>query len=937
MRWAALVVSLALAGCSRDMAVPAMRPLTLTPGATAIAPRQRIAFAAAGGASGYRFAFSGLPGSGSDAELDPATGAYRAGSSGPGTDVVVVTDQAGATATATVTVGAMLTISPQIALAAPGGSATFTAAGGLPPYAFSFQHKGNRSGGRIDGVTGEYTAGPNPGTQDEVVVVDAAGAFAVPASPIYVGAVHLPLPGGATELELADLNGDGRKDVVSLEPATATGTRRLTTTMLLPGGAQVSETYFTTGGSISGGGVLAGVGRADVFSAFQSSSPASLYLPDASGHLVVESTFSGAAAARLPYVVGYSGFTGCTGGSGLYRLDWNTANAAFDPAACVTAVSQRDLSHLGDLAAGRFEADVGATSVAWLERDTYTGPFYLTGTPQLHYATQTPRLLPVPAGLSAVLPTGGFRQQLVAGNLRGTGATDTAVLLANGATTRNLLFVVPSFTSATAPAWAGTSFDPFPGGPPALGVARCPPVPGTAQETLATWNGTLKAEVVAVDASGTPSASSAHVSAVYVPITVAACGDVNGDGVPDLVLASDSTSTMAVLWGDGDGGFGRRPYFQSTPAFTAAQVDGDGVGDVVVATEQPSLVTYLGDAHELARVAETPLTFAAAGIWAGDLGGATVPGWAGDLVVADTSSNLYVALGSPAGTFGRPASLLDAPAASGRIPRIVRVAFAELGGGAAGLDVVVLYELKPYGTSGTIPVSGSYELDAIVRPASGAPQVARYTFDSNGGADVQPADVDGDGVDELVLVEGYVSGAGSVKRLLPYRLRVDAAGGTMSQIGNVPWVDPGTLPLGLPPVAAGRFGDQAVFTNRTVLALFSGAGADPTYAVTTLPGGLAAPYPAAMGNVTAPGPATLATVSPLSPVPALVFSDAAGVHVLPGTLAAGKLAGFGPGVTGAAPGVFAATLPQGASTGSDVLVFTGEELIPLVWSGSVLR
>ena len=40
-----------------------------------------------------------------------------------------------------------------------------------------------------------------------------------------------------------------------------------------------------------------GIRVADVFSAFQSSWPANLYLPDASGHLVVESTFPGAAAA----------------------------------------------------------------------------------------------------------------------------------------------------------------------------------------------------------------------------------------------------------------------------------------------------------------------------------------------------------------------------------------------------------------------------------------------------------------------------------------------------------------------------------------------------------------------------------------------------------------------------------------------------------------
>jgi hypothetical protein len=529
---------------------------------------------------------------------------------------------------------------------------------------------------------------------------------------------------------------------------------------------------------------------------------------------------------------------------------------------------------------------------------------------------------------------------VVGGNFRGLGFTDTAVLLASPSA-RNVLKVVPSFTTGTAPAWASGALDPFPSGPSALGIARCPAVPGAAQDTLVTWNGTLKPAVLSVDPSGVASvAASAYVPAVYVPITVGACGDVNGDGVPDLALASDSTSTMAVIWGDGDGGFGRRPHFQSTPVFTMAQIDGDGIGDVVVATDAPSLLTLLGDEHQLAAVAESPLSVAPAGLWAGDLGGApAVPGWAGDLVIADTSSNLYVALGSPSGVFGKVNLLRAAPTSAGRIPRIVRVAFATLGGVGPGQDLAVLYELSPAGSTPGGPVAGSYELDAIVRTA-GAPQVITYAFTSFVGTDVQPVDLDHDGIDELVVAEGAAS-----KGAPPYwraqRLKVDRTGaGTIALVGHIPgWTQANQLPL----TAVGRAGDTAAFVSTTRAELVWGAGpaadlgVDPEIAVTTLPGGLAAPFPRTVGNVMSPGVALGRVTAPLG-VPDLVFADGSGgLRVLPGVLAGFRLAGFAPGTVARAPGTFAGVVPQGLLAPADVLVFTGEELVPLVWTGSALR
>lgn len=939
MRWLVpLAAVAALAACSRDMSVPPARPLTLSPGSAAIAPRQRVTFVAAGGAGGYRFALSGSPGSGADAAIDAATGEYRAGSSGPGADVVEVVDLGGARASATVTVGARLAISPQSAVIAPGGSVTFAASGGLGPYTFSFQEKGNRSAGRIDAVTGEYTAGPNPGTQDRIQVTDVAGAVAQPQAPVQVGALQLPLPGGASELELGDLNGDGRRDIVSLEPRPAAGTlRRVTTTLLLGGGAAASEAYYLTNVKAVSAADLTGDGRADVLPG--TGGPSTIYFPDPSGHLVAWPVAVNAAAPRLPYVAAEAG--ACTGGAGIYRLNWSSSTASFDPATCMTPVPLGDLYHLVDVAAGDFDRN-GTTDVAWLEQRSNLGP-YGWGADLVAFATATPRTLPFAAGWSFPANVAG-RQQLVAGNFTGAGYADTAVLLSSAAS-RNAVDVVPAFTTGTAPAWAGGAIglDPFPGDAMALGIARCPALPGASQETLVSWNGTGKPALVSVDATGVASRSAAQAPSVLVPITVGACADLNGDGVPDLALASDSTSSMAIAWGDGDGGFGRRPHFQSTPAFTMAQVDGDGVGDVIVATGMPSLATYAGDEHQLAKIAETPLTVAPAAIWAGDLGGATVPGWAGDVVIADSSNNLYTALGGPDGFFRGVAPIRAAPPGSGgRPPRILRVAFAELGGTAPGKDLAVLYELEaPVKGSPAVTHAGSYELDAIVRSADGSVLVVDHLFQSYG-PDVQPVGLDGDAVDELVIANGYYT-PGPQNMWTVERYRVDLVGPTMTAIGNASGYV--ALPGGdaLPMVAVGRVGDAAVFTSRRQVGVVWGAGTDPSVATSTLPGGLATPLPNAAAKVPAPGLPVLAHVtSPAGPpaLPDLVFADpnaTANVHVLPGVAAGGRLAGFGAPTTARAPGVLAGILSQGSSTRADVLVFTGEELIPLVWSEGALR
>lgn len=117
-------------------------------------------------------------------------------------------------------------------------------------------------------------------------------------------------------------------------------------------------------------------------------------------------------------------------------------------------------------------------------------------------------------------------------------------------------------------------------------------------------------------------------------------GDLNGDGIADIVSADDESSSMSVLLGQGMGRFadavGVDPGGEPL-SVTLADVDGDDVLDVVTANLEPSAIAILsggGDgtfsAPELLTAGDSPIRVAV-----GDLNG---DGRA-DLVAANSLSN----------------------------------------------------------------------------------------------------------------------------------------------------------------------------------------------------------------------------------------------------------------------------------------------------------
>jgi hypothetical protein len=168
---AAALLALLASACSRDLDVPSLERVVLTPAFSTVAPGQTVSFTASGGAGGYVFGFA--PGgrlSGTDATIDPS-GFYTAGSAGAAQDTVEVTDAAGRKATAKVQVGTRLQIyRSETRAVAPRETVAFLAFGGQPPYTFDVTTKGSGNP-TIDPYSGAYVAGDRAADPDPDSIV----------------------------------------------------------------------------------------------------------------------------------------------------------------------------------------------------------------------------------------------------------------------------------------------------------------------------------------------------------------------------------------------------------------------------------------------------------------------------------------------------------------------------------------------------------------------------------------------------------------------------------------------------------------------------------------------------------------------------------------------------------------------------------------------
>lgn len=141
-------------GSSKDATVTIYDGLTISPFTKNLTVNQTFTFSATGGVSPYTYSLVSGVGSIS------TSGAYSSNSSG--TAIVRVTDAAGNTSDATVSVNSALAISPTSKTLGANNSYTFSATGGVPPYAYSVF-----SGSGTITSAGDYTA---PATSTSAVV-----------------------------------------------------------------------------------------------------------------------------------------------------------------------------------------------------------------------------------------------------------------------------------------------------------------------------------------------------------------------------------------------------------------------------------------------------------------------------------------------------------------------------------------------------------------------------------------------------------------------------------------------------------------------------------------------------------------------------------------------------------------------------------------------
>jgi len=237
--------------------------------------------------------------------------------------------------------------------------------------------------------------------------------------------------------------------------------------------------------------------------------------------------------------------------------------------------------------------------------------------------------------------------------------------------------------------------------------------------------------------------------------------DFNGDGIPDLAVPLYGSNEIAILLGKGNGTFAT-PIMAYVPGSIVdiAQVvvgdfNGDGIPDLAVIDSDNSVVDILlgnGDGTFTAETANPPISGTPSHLATGDFNGDGNT----DLAVAENAGTVAILLGNGDGTFAASGSVNSGTSAP-------PIAVADFNGDGK-LDIAV-----PAGT-------GTNELVTVLTgngdgtfhsPFSGSPTSTSVTW-------IQVADFNQDGTPDVVLADSGGSamvflnnGSGSVSKSFP--------------------------------------------------------------------------------------------------------------------------------------------------------------------------
>jgi hypothetical protein len=660
------------------------RGLDLFPatGDAAVAPAERLTLVASGGEPPYEFhtVTNGSSGPG----IDAGRGTYQAGLTGNALDTLSVSDANGQVRCLDVAVGPALSASLSTAEIRPTSPLRIVAGGGRAPYAFAFAPKGNRSRARLDPITGDYTPGPNAGTTDLVWVRDATDAPAYGPIRIDVGQQVLAT-GNAGACLTADLSGDGRADYVALNKFAPV---QLATGIAESGGAPRVTSYPLTGTAIGVSAAdLNGTGHASV--AVLTSAELRFLMADFDGHLSLgpqgldtpgvlnAARYLAAGAGQVNGAPVHRFFV--SGGAGSSPLLWNVAvvdwpDGAQAPNAATFTVPS--VSQVGQMEAFDWNGD-GVLDLAFTQYATPTTLRVALGNADGTFAAET--LVPVPDpnyritnnGFQRVRLPGATADDLVVLGLHLNGVDRAFFRLAAGSWT-----IEGPFKATVDGNWGPMNF------------AAYQPYAGADVRIAAVTRYSDTVGIYAYPFTESP------VPIIALPprsfgARCVAVGDLDGDGIADLVL-SGATTQSELLLGDGDGLFGRRRhFFAGSGAVAVADFDGDGLGDVVVVNPDQALEVQFGTEGQLAVSSPTPTGQLERAIRVADLDG---DGRSDVLFVGnDGALSLFSGSASRDGTFGAPQTIALTVGTTGVADPGFYVAWrrAHLGGASPGPDWIV--------------------------------------------------------------------------------------------------------------------------------------------------------------------------------------------------------------------------------------------------------
>ncbi len=434
-------------------------------------------------------------------------------------------------------------------------------------YAYSVAVADVNGDGRPDIVT----ANSDPPFNVTVLLGNGDGSFAPAAgSPFAVGAFN---PGSVA---VADVNGDGRPDIV-----TANGGSDNVTVLLGNGAGSFAPAVGSPFAVGTGGGAVAvadvnGDGRPDIVTVNSESSNATVLLGSGAG--------SFAPATGSPFAVGTRPFSVAVADvNGDGRPDIVTAN--YDFSGGVTVLLGNGDGSFAPAAGSPFAAP-NPVSVAVADVNGDGRPDIVTG----NFNTVTVLLGQVGGGFapaaSSPFAAGMGYESVAVADVNGDGRPDIVIASNNATATTGLLGSVTVLLGNGAGSFAPAAGSPITVGryPQSVAVADVNE-DGRPDILIAGFDNDVT--VLLGNGGGTFAPAAGSPFAVGTTPVSIAVADVNGDGRPDIVTANSTSSNVTVLLGQAGGGFtsaaGSPFAVGAFPGSVAvADVNGDGRPDIVV-------------------------------------------------------------------------------------------------------------------------------------------------------------------------------------------------------------------------------------------------------------------------------------------------------------------------------------------------------------------